>query len=689
MYGGPAAALASLAAASLPLLACYSVGRFLLRTSVGVPRVVALAVGAPVVSFAVFLLLLADLASPWSLGAVALAALLLWPLGRWKPEPVAADRWILAAAAPFAFYYLIHALAPEIQPDGITYHLGIVKEWLRTGGFGERVTFYEILPLGMETLFAIAYGLGGGPAAKLTHFAFLLAAFPLICATGARLGLSARSASIAAALYFTAPVAAVSGTSTYTDAGLVFFALAAFHLLLTGGPSGWAAGFCYAIKLTGAVVPLAAFWPARRKIWFAAAAAVSIVPWLARALAWTGNPVAPLLNAVFPNPSFAPQTAEIWSYDLHWWRAPLELTLFGEKLNGALGPAFLGAPVALWALRRRQGQWLLGAALLLALPWAANPGTRFLLPALPFVALAIALVLPWRFAVVLLAIQMAGAALIDRPAAWRLRGLPWAAALGIESPFDYLRRELWAFEVTELVNAHVKPGEQLLDLVTAPWAYLNATPVVPWQSAAGERLKAALELGAGSQRLSQLRLEWPETKLTGLRLVHRGAGGPWNLHAVELARAHETIRLKRGWELDASPNPWESPYALDRNPATRWTTWVPAEDGDFWQVLFPSDETLTAVTVTCHGRPLIELLGRVAGGKWRRLGGGFVEQPAPELNLRSAAARYLKSQGIRWILTPAGTDGYGPLGEKLIDRKQDWGFTEAGTARNNVLLRVD
>ncbi|MDX2153126.1 MAG: hypothetical protein SFV54_20445 [Bryobacteraceae bacterium] len=689
MMEGPAAALLSLAAAFLPLAACYSAGRVLLRNTDRLPRAAALAAGAPVVSLAVFLLLLIGFASRWTLAAVCIAALVSWPFARWKPKAADTDRLVLSALAPLAVFYLVHAMAPEIQPDGITYHLGVIKEWLREGGFPERVTFYEILPLGMETLYAPAYALGGGAAAKLVHFGFLLATLPLIVDIGRRLGMSARAAWMSAGLYFAAPVTGIAGTSSYSDAGLVFFAVAVFDLILAGGPAGLPAGFCYAVKMSGGIVPVAALCFARRRLLFAAAVLLSVAPWVGRAIAWTGNPVAPLLNGVFPNPAFVPSTAEIWSYEIRWWEIPLELTLFGEKLNGMIGPAFLAAPLALLALRKPEGRRLLAAAALMALPWFANPGTRFLLPALPFLALALVLSVPARLAPALLVLQLAGAVVLDRPAAWRLRGLPWEAALGVETSGSYLSRELWQYQVAELVNSQAKPGDHLLDLVTAPWAYMQAVPVVPWQSRDGERLKAALELGAGTQGLTELRLEWTEAPLTGIRLEHRGTGEAWSVHGVELARRHEVVHLKRGWELDADPNPWESPYALDRNAATRWTTWAPAREGDFWEVRLPQPERLTAITITCYGRPLVEVLVQREDGSWRSAGKGYVEQLAPALNLRAAAARYLKSQGVRWVLTPTGKNGYGPLGEKLVDRKRDWGFAEAGSARNNVLLRLE
>ena len=78
---------------------------------------------------------------------------------------------LMLLLAPFAVVYVVHALAPEIQPDAYTYHLGLVREWLRGGD--RPVGFYEMLPHGAEILFLPAYALAGPVGAKLVHFAFL------------------------------------------------------------------------------------------------------------------------------------------------------------------------------------------------------------------------------------------------------------------------------------------------------------------------------------------------------------------------------------------------------------------------------------------------------------------------------------------------------------------------------------
>src|ERR1017187_10544004 len=147
----------------------------------------------------------------------------------------------------------------------------------------------------MEMLFTVAFSFGRHAAAKLVEFVFFLATLPLIFRVGRRLGASDLACLVAAVFYFCAPVAGITGSSSYNDAAGVFFALAAFYLLLLAEPryllpAGVLAGFCYAIKLPGLIV--------------AAGTALMMAPWVVRAAVLTGNPFAPLMNRLFPNPYF-------------------------------------------------------------------------------------------------------------------------------------------------------------------------------------------------------------------------------------------------------------------------------------------------------------------------------------------------------------------------------------------------
>ena len=57
---------------------------------------------------------------------------------------------------PLLLYYAVHALAPEIQSDATTYHLGLAAAWLRDGGFFTRAGHYDVMPHALELLFVPA-----------------------------------------------------------------------------------------------------------------------------------------------------------------------------------------------------------------------------------------------------------------------------------------------------------------------------------------------------------------------------------------------------------------------------------------------------------------------------------------------------------------------------------------------------
>src|SRR5882724_8957449 len=304
--------LSSLFGGAFTLLTAYALGSLLLRRRPAPPEI-KLAVGAIAASFIIFLLLLANEAH-WALffaiggGALAAAA---WKAGWRRPgRPEARLTMIIFGA--YGVWYFVNALAPEITPDGITYHLGLPREYLRLGGFPDRRAFYDLVPQGMEMLYTFAYAFGRHPAAKLVEFGFFVATLPLIFRVGQRLGLSRTAALVPAMLYFCAPVAGLTGSSSYNDAAGVFFLLAALYLLMDDRlfPAGLCAGFCYAIKMPGILIAVCAVaWMlvrgrVRGAAVVALGAALAIGPWMIRSTVLTGNPLAPLANRLFPNPYF-------------------------------------------------------------------------------------------------------------------------------------------------------------------------------------------------------------------------------------------------------------------------------------------------------------------------------------------------------------------------------------------------
>ncbi|HYM13510.1 MAG TPA: glycosyltransferase family 39 protein, partial [Bryobacterales bacterium] len=396
--------------------------------------VLAFAMGSAWLSSVVFALCAAQLVYKPVLVVAGAAALWIGLRGRGEPPAEAlrgAQRRSPAlaavlgiAAACYLYLYLMNALAPEISPDGASYHLSLVARYLREHGFSRITTsIYAMLSQGMEMLFVFAFAFGRHSAAKVTHFTFLAATAAAMLLFGRRFRLGEGCAAVAAAFFAFSPVVGVDGTSSYNDCALALFTLLTFFLLLLWeekqeasllAPIGVAAGFCYAIKYTGFLaVPFALAWVLwKSRSWRAALpvallASLFIAPWMVKDAIVIGNPVAPFFNRLFPNPYVHVSFEKLYTFFMrhyggiaeHNWsdyrHVPWELAVAGAKLQGLLGPLFLLAPLGLWSLRQRMGRRLWAAAAIFALPWFSNVGTRFLIPSLVFVSLAMALAI-WQ-----------------------------------------------------------------------------------------------------------------------------------------------------------------------------------------------------------------------------------------------------------------------------------------------------
>jgi len=709
--------------AILTLATAYGLGVIALR-ELPAPPEIALGLGAVAESALIFLLLCLHQgrrAAFVFIGAAVLGAL-RWRRRHGLAEPVSQPLgigWVAAAAVfgAYGLWYLVNAVAPETLSDGIAYHLGLPFEYVRLHGFPRRVTFYDMVPQGMEMLYTVAFAFGRHSAAKLVEFAFFLATVPLLFRIGRRLQLPDTASLAAAAGYFCAPIVGFTGSSSYNDAAGVFFALASFYLLLiwhgTGDrrylfPAGILAGFCYAIKFPGALTVLAAVafalagrrWRDARPV--ACAAALVMAPWLVRAALVAHNPVAPLLNGVFPNPYFHVDTEQQLSSYLRSLpsaspTAIVRELVFGDRLAGAFGPFLLALPVGLLALRRRGGRWAWSAAALLALPWFFDTGARFLMPSMACAAIALAMVLPRPAAWAAIAMQavLCWPPLMNwshRPAPYRLHDFPWTAALRIVPEPRYLADRIEEFSVAQMLERQTAPGDKTLALTSVAHAYLDRDVRVWWQSAETDRLGDALRAAAFSREgdLFRWNAAWPLISVQALRLVPPRAGSTeFDLTDVWLYTSRNLVSPSPQWKIRAWPNPSEAPLALDGNLLTRWRSRRPVVTGMFLEIRFDRPLLLSQAVVFSHAfRPgVLDVFGQCDDGVWRRLGGAAAEH-RPAERLRLEAGLSLRASGYRYLLAPTGGGGYAPVGNALLADPPEWGFTFLDRAGRYCLFRV-
>jgi len=695
-----------------------------------VPQTIVLAVGAVVESTLVFLLLVtgdANLISFGLVGAISLG-LFIWlrpfalPLADpVKSAPDRVTRYLLATV--FAFYgalYLIHALAPELETDAIGYHLGLTSEYVRLGAFPKRIGFFEMLPQGLEMLFVPAFAFGRHSAAKLVHCAFLLASVPLILRIGRRLALPDAVSLAAAALYFCAPVTGIAGTSAYTDAAEVFFVLATFYLLLVWRdtrdaryllPAGAAAGFCYAIKIPGGLIvilALAFVWAVdrarypRRLAMLAGAAFIIMLPWMLRAVIMTGDPFAPLLNRFFPNPYFHLATERELAAVLSslkgvpLWRVPYEL-LIGGTFEGTLGVAFFALPLALLALRRPAGRLCLVIAALLALPWFWNTGTRFLMPALPFLALCLVMALPRPAVWACVALQAVACwpavmQLYHPVYTWRLERIPWRAALRIEPEPQYLSEHSSDYRVAQLIEKNTAPGARIFALTFVATAYTDRHVVEFWHSAEADNLIDALRLARlPGQMATEVTAEWRARPVWGVRIRSlQPFPREWRIHDIQILSGDYPIFSSPQWRLRSHTNAAELALAFDGNPATIWRTWQPVEADTFLEADFDRPQQLTGLAVTSPMGflpPALEFSVRDQTG-WHSVTSEPTLAPKPLGDIRMAATRAVRTAGFGYILAWDSQDANGPLAAAMRAHPGEWGVEKVADLGPVLLFRI-
>ena len=638
--------------------------------------------GGAMLSLSVFLLCAFNAARTPAflvLGIAALALNMRFGAAHAGRLPALPPLWKFLFAAPFAFYailYLSNSLAPEISPDGVAYHLGLVYRYFREHGFHRLTTnMYANLPLGLEMLFLFAFAFGRHSAAATVHCCCLLA-LPLLMLSYARRIGRPRTGVCAAMIVYLSPVVGIDGVSAYNDVALGTTAFALFCLLEIWRdenddrlliPIGLLAGFCVAIKLTGFVAPLyaAAVILMRKKpkalLPVSAAAAMIALPWLIKDWLWLGNPVSPFLNRLFPNPyihvQFEDSYREYFShYELTSFRPWFWTATVGGELGGQIGPLFLLAPLALLALRSRPGRHCLLAALFFLIPYPQNIGARFLIPALPFAALGIALA--FEFSQSILAFMIAAAAVLAWPGiiekyrapagGWQIVHAPWKAALRIVPQDVFLQSRSVAWVAAQMLDYYVPRGKRVWSTTPVGEAYCNTDVMISYQSAEGELIEDILTTATRDDMAPtwNLRFSFPKRRLRHLRLVQtaNSPGDIWSIAELGIFNGQDRIPRTPSWHLDAKPFPWDIGLAFDGNPVTRWRSWESIHPGMRVDVDFGVPVEIDRVELHGshdQGKTEVHLDFPASLDK--------LEDP-PVGDLRRLATRTVKARGIDYLL---------------------------------------
>ncbi|MGO9970229.1 MAG: glycosyltransferase family 39 protein [Bryobacteraceae bacterium] len=692
--------------------------------------------GAALLSLAVFVLCVLRLAYPAAFLAVGAAGLAgLWrergTLREAAPEPAVefgriAKYTFCVIFGAYFLLYLLNAMAPEISPDGSGYHLGLVNRYLHQHGF-QVITWniYANLSQGIEMLFLFAFAFGKHSAAAMVHFTFLIALVWMMVCYGRHGGLF-RPAVCAALLVFASPVVGIDATSAYNDVAVAAIAFTLFYCLQLWDRDreprlllaiGLVAGFGFAAKYTawtGVVYALGFVgWKSRR--WrdlavVGASAGALILPWLVKNWLWVANPLAPFLNRYFPNPyvtiSFEEDYRKFFThYELtSLGQIPMQVTTHG-MLAGLLGPVFLLAPLALVAVRKPAGRQLLLAAVVFGANYFSNIGTRFLIPPLPFVALALAMVLAsvpgLAVAVALIHALISWPALVPRYAraeAWRLAPrIPWKEALRIRPQKyaeNYKETRLAGYRLDRLIETETGRDATVFTYRPFPEAYTSRRILVEYESAENQVTGVILRTGnteAFTEYLPawRLRFRFPPARLSGIRVVETASGGDlWSIHELRIFDGDKELARRAGWRLTANPDPWNIQAAFDNSLVTFWRTGEAIHPGMYVAVDFGRLEMADSVwieTAPDQWGIRLKLEGRDAGGAWRRLGGDpETSTVAPPLGLRRAAAEEAHRRGVDYLVL--FDDETGAADYRL--HAASWGLVEVGEVEGARLYKL-
>jgi hypothetical protein len=428
-----------------------------------------------------------------------------------------------------------------------------------------------------------------------------------------------------------------------------------------------------------------------------------IAPWALRNWFWLGNPFAPFFNSWFPNPYYHAGMERIYADGLrhylgikHYWEIPLQLTLRGGLVGGMFGPVFLLVPLGLFALRFKSGRRLLLAALVFGLPAYLNIGSRFLIPAAPFLALAMGIgvaevpgALPVLALFHVLVCWPPVLATYCDPWTWRISSSPVRVALRRDPGAPYIQSNVGDYALKVPIELEVPRGERVFSFAGQPQAYLDRDIVVSYESTLGNLASDILWTQQGHIATIAVTFRFLPVTTRGVRVVNIASGTDfWTVSEMRLRFQGRELPRSPDWRLSAWPNGAEVQLAFDNSYATRWSTWEAIAPHDRLQVEFPTAQRLDQVVLECDpawkARLQVEVL--TGTGRWVAL------TDTPEMlrfdvppGIRRAATRDVKALGFRYLLINTGDAIY----EDVRKHPTFWGITQLAEANGTHFYRID
>jgi hypothetical protein len=627
----------------------------------------------------------------------------------------------------FTFLYLSRAAGPEYSFDGATYHLALVAEYLRKAHFPLITNnFYASLPEGLEMLFLAAFSIGRHSAAALVHLLFLFAISVALILFGLRFQV-AKAAIGAMVLFYICPIVGFDASVAYNDVALAAACFAMFYALKLWAAqkdndrllilAGLFAGFAGAIKYTGLFAPIFSIafvlWVGRanrarlksRVAYVVIPATLLIAPWLIKNTIEVHNPVAPFANRLFRNPythiSFEDQYREDMMHHNGVTRAeiPFEILFSGGRLQGIIGPAFLLSPFALFALAFPLGRQLLLAFLFFFLPYFSNIGTRFLIPSLPFLCLALCMVLEsWRgcLAPVLVLHFLLSWPRVVRIYAPDTMGLDtprWDEALRKIPEEQVLTARLAGYGMARYMDQHLPLSARILQFGGVPGAYMRQQIDDAYEGAENEKAIYLIWTGAFPELRPTQRhtFQFAARQLASIRLEQTGQSDRaiWKIGEIRLFSNGGEILPKPDWMITSRPNPWDTQLAFDGNLVTMWESWEHVWPGMYVEARFKEVTPVDRVEVDSpHDQAGVHMVvkGALSGGQSITLAGAAATEdfPTPPDFLKKITAA-LRNMGYTHLVVASSDRCY----KAIQTDPAAWGITLVAKRGEYALYALD
>lgn len=420
------------------------------------------------------------------LGVVPLACLgvrdLLSARSEWRGSSLSLGPFAMVAVLAVASSVLA-AGAPPADWDVLAYHLDIPKRYLQSGHMIAIPHHYNAnMPHGGELLYVLPLSLLGPTACQMLHGQFGLLS---ILSLGL-LSLEAPSFSWMAVMA-SCPLFLNMSATANVELLLAFFFSAGCAICLsprirTDDPqrTRWAwvvgllAGACFTVKYTGVwyavglLILASGTWGLRAGLLGSCMACLPTVPWLARALLLTGNPVFPTLYDFFGGrgwSSVQSQQLSSFYHSIGMGRDLKDVLLLPFRLlyhsrweyarfNGIVTPLGLGLFPWIWMARRYR--IAAGVVTLIFILWALTvQNLRYLVPLVPLVSVLGLLTLErmgkgWLRSCCLGGILVTGFLL--SLGGWIHRAPALAEATGRMDEQAYLSQNVAGYELTTLLN---------------------------------------------------------------------------------------------------------------------------------------------------------------------------------------------------------------------------------------------